>query len=49
VCVDPALIACGDGACVELLEVQPAGRKPMPWRAFANGAKPAQGLVLTSA
>lgn len=33
-------VACGDGRRLLLLEVQPAGRNPMPARAWANGARP---------
>jgi len=32
------VVRCGDGA-VELLEVQPAGGKPMPFEAFARGQR----------
>lgn len=31
------LIACGDATVLRLLEVQPAGKKPMSWHAFAMG------------
>ena len=31
-------LGCGDGA-VALLQVQPAGGRPMPWSAFANGRR----------
>ena len=33
-------VACGDGRRLQLLEVQPAGRNPMPATAWANGARP---------
>jgi methionyl-tRNA formyltransferase len=33
------LIAAGDGA-LRLVTVQPEGKGPMPWAAFANGARP---------
>ena len=33
-------VTCGDGRRLLLLEVQPAGRNPMPARAWANGARP---------
>lgn len=33
-------VACGDGRRLVLVEVQPAGRNPMPARAWANGARP---------
>mgnify|MGYP006272095887 FL=1 len=37
--VDPAAgrVACGGGSVVEVADVQPAGKKPMAWPAFANG------------
>jgi len=39
--VDPELgVACGDGRRLLLLEVQPAGKGPMPAAAWANGARP---------
>lgn len=31
------LVGCGDGSVLRLVEVQPAGKKPMPWQAFARG------------
>ncbi len=34
---DEGLVVCGDGACVRLLEVQPAGKRAMDWKAMANG------------
>jgi len=38
--VDAAgVVATGDGA-LRLLTVQPEGKGPMPWTAFANGARP---------
>jgi methionyl-tRNA formyltransferase len=37
--IDPAagLVACGRGTILQLLEVQPAGKRPMPWPDFARG------------
>jgi methionyl-tRNA formyltransferase len=37
--VDPSrgLVACGPGTALRLIDVQPAGRKPMPWVDFARG------------
>ncbi len=37
--VDAALglVACGDGGCIELLQVQPMNKRAMEWKAFANG------------
>jgi methionyl-tRNA formyltransferase len=40
------IVACGTGGtggAVRLIEVQPAGKKPMEWTAFANGVRPAAG------
>lgn len=37
-------IACGEGA-LRLLEVQPAGRRPMPFADFARGARLEPGLI----
>ncbi len=42
------LVSCGDGLCVQLLEVQPANKKPMAWQAFQNGARLPVGAVLCS-
>ncbi len=36
------IVACGRGA-IRLLDVQPANKRAMGWRDFANGAKPAAG------
>jgi len=36
------LVGCGDGSMLELLEVQPAGRKPMSAQAFMNGYRIAE-------
>jgi len=33
-------VACGDGRRLVLVEVQPAGKAPMPAAAWANGARP---------
>ncbi len=43
--LDPlgVVIACGDGAALRLVEVQPEGRSAQPARAWANGARPACG------
>lgn len=32
-------IACGSGGVLRILEVQPAGKRPMTWQAFANGKR----------
>ncbi len=34
---DAGVIVCGDGHCIQLLQVQPAGKRAMDWKAFANG------------
>jgi len=41
-------VACGDGRAIALLDVQPAGKKPMAWGAFLTGAGRAltDGLML---
>lgn len=36
-------IACAGGSLLRLLEVQPAGGKPMPWSAYARGHHPQPG------
>jgi len=45
--VDPAngFVACADGV-IRLIEVQPAGGRPMPWNAFAAGRSIAAGDVI---
>src|SRR5262249_55265989 len=39
VVIDPRVgtVACGHGTVLQLLEVQPPGKRPMPWTAYANG------------
>lgn len=46
--LDPTrgLIACGHGTALELLEVQPAGKRPMSWADYARGQRPAVGEAL---
>lgn len=34
---DDGLVVCGDGRCVQILSVQPQGKRAMDWKAFANG------------
>ena len=43
--IDPetGTVACGEKSVLRLLQVQPAGRKPMSYSAFANGANVAAG------
>lgn len=42
------LVACGDGRCVELLEVQLAGKKRMDAMAFLNGSGLAKDMIFAS-
>jgi methionyl-tRNA formyltransferase len=42
---DGSTVGTGAGS-VLLVTVQPEGRPPMPWRAFANGARPRPGEAL---
>lgn len=46
--VDPqrGVVACGDGS-IELIDVQPAGKRPMLWREFAAGHRPVAGEKLS--
>ncbi len=47
--IDPAgLIACGRGTALRVVTIQPAGKKPMDFTAFANGRSLAAGEVATS-
>lgn len=48
--VDPeqGLFATGEGL-LRILEVQPAGKKPMAWADFARGRSPAKGSLLQTA
>jgi methionyl-tRNA formyltransferase len=34
---DLGIVSCGDGTAIEILMVQPAGKRAMDWKAFANG------------
>jgi methionyl-tRNA formyltransferase len=43
------LVACGDGTTIDLLEVQPEGRRPMAVRDFLAGHPLAPGTRFTSA
>ena len=47
--IDPAggLVQCGEGTVIRLIEVQPAGKRPMPWSAFVNGRPVEPGAVIT--
>lgn len=42
------LVQCAENSVLELLEVQPAGKKVMPIHAFNNGYKPTVGEALPS-
>src|SRR6185369_13183226 len=42
------LVGCGQGTVLELLEVQPEGKKRMPARDFLNGYRPQPGEVFGS-
>ncbi|MGQ0627363.1 MAG: methionyl-tRNA formyltransferase [Phycisphaerales bacterium] len=42
-------IACAGGGAIELLEVQPPGKKPMPWRAFVAGREIPAGAMVAPA
>jgi methionyl-tRNA formyltransferase len=44
---DAGLIQCGKGTVIRLIEVQPAGKRPMPWSAFINGRPVEQGTIIT--
>jgi len=37
------IVACGEGTALALVEVQPAGKRPMPWADFARGRQPKAG------
>jgi methionyl-tRNA formyltransferase len=37
------IVACGQGTAIQLLEVQPAGKRAMAWRDFAAGRRPTAG------
>lgn len=47
--VDPAagLVACGHETMLRLLEVQPAGKRPMSWADFARGRRIERGDTMT--
>jgi methionyl-tRNA formyltransferase len=49
--LDPArgLVACGEGSSLRLLEVQPAGKKPMSWEDFARGREVKAGQMFEEA
>jgi methionyl-tRNA formyltransferase len=41
--IEGLVVAAGDGAGLELVQVQPEGRGPQPAAAWANGARPQPG------
>lgn len=41
------VVQCGDGSTLQLLEVQPAGRKPMLWKSFVNGNPVQDGTMVS--
>ena len=45
-CEKRFVVACGNGRCVELLEVCPDGKKQMTAQEYLRGAKLSRGLVL---
>lgn len=46
--IDPAgLLACGHGTALRLITIQPAGKKPMDFAAFANGRSLTGGELAT--
>ena len=47
--VAQGLVACGDRGVIQLLEVQPAGKRAMAWSAFAQGRTLALGDALAPA
>lgn len=49
--INPAqgLIACADHSALQLLDVQPPGKSPMPWNDFARGRALSPDLILTCA
>ena len=40
------IVSCGDGKCLEILTLQPEGKKAMPSKAFLSGNKIEKGTVL---
>ena len=42
------IVGCGDGSCLELLEVQPAGKRALSARDFANGVHLTTGETMGS-
>lgn len=44
--LEEGLVACGDGKTVQLLEVQPAGKKPMTWLDLTRGRSVPAGVIV---
>jgi len=46
--VDPeaGVVACAEGTALRLVEVQPAGRRPMTWQDYAHGRRPEAGAAV---
>jgi methionyl-tRNA formyltransferase len=42
---DQGIVSCGEG-CIRLIEVQPAGKKPMSWVDFSRGRSVQTGAVI---
>ena len=38
-------ITCADGKAIEVLEIQPTGKRKMPVADFLNGLRPGNGIV----
>lgn len=43
---DAGLVMCADGTALRLLDVQPAGGRPMPWDAFLRGHALRPGAII---
>ncbi|MCA9303818.1 MAG: methionyl-tRNA formyltransferase [Phycisphaerales bacterium] len=43
---DAGLVVCGGGTLLQLLDVQPPGKRSMEWKAYANGRKIESGELL---
>ena len=41
-------VSCGDGNCIDITELQPAGKKKMDSKSFAAGNKISVGDILGS-
>ncbi len=42
------LVSCGQSTTLRLIEVQPAGKRPMSWQDFTRGRRIADGAILAS-